>query len=272
METPWARSVGVCLLATFFLFFFLCYCGRRHNLNQPPGPKPLPFIGNLHLIGPLPRQSIHQLSKKYGPIMQLWFGSFPVVVGSSVEMAKLFLKTHDLTFVYRPENAVGNPKRLDSHHYIRKQEINAFLQEIYKASSQGSRIELKCYLFSFTMNVISRMALGKNYLLLDQSKDSIVSPDEFKDMIDELFLLSGVVNIGDWIPWIDFLDLQGYVKRMKALSKKLDALLEHINIMRGGRELRIMWLMIWWMFCCNWLMILILKSNVKEMESRRLLW
>lgn len=240
METPWASSVGVCLLATFFLFFFLCYCGRRHNLNQPPGTKPLPFIGNLHLIGSLPHQSIHQLSKKYGPIMQLRFGSFPVVVGSSVEMAKLFLKTHDLTFVYRPENAVGkyitynytnitwsqygpywrqarkmflmelfSPKRLDSHHYIRKQEMNAFLQDIYKASSQGSRIELKCYLFSFTMNVISRMALGKNYLLLDQSKDFIVSLDEFKDMIDEVFLLSGVVNIGDWIPWIDFLDLQG---------------------------------------------------------------
>jgi len=55
-----------------------------------------------------------------------------------------------------------------------------------------------------------------------------VSPDEFKKMLDELFLLSGVLNIGDSIPWIDFLDLQGYIKRMKALSKKFDRFLEHV--------------------------------------------
>nr|GLL35098.1 cytochrome P450 71A1-like [Ipomoea trifida] len=47
-------------------------------------------------------------------------------------------------------------------------------------------------------------------------------------MLDELFLLNGVLNIGDSIPWIDFLDLQGYIKRMKALSKKFDRFLEHV--------------------------------------------
>ena len=47
-------------------------------------------------------------------------------------------------------------------------------------------------------------------------------------MIDELFFLNGVLNIGDSIPWIDFLDLQGYIKRMKVLSKKFDRFLEHV--------------------------------------------
>ncbi|KAJ7951501.1 Cytochrome P450 [Quillaja saponaria] len=42
------------------------------------------------------------------------------------------------------------------------------------------------------------------------------------------FLLNGVLNIGDSIPWIDFLDLQGYIKRMKALSKKFDRFWEHV--------------------------------------------
>ncbi|KAK4391300.1 Dimethylnonatriene synthase [Sesamum angolense] len=41
-------------------------------------------------------------------------------------------------------------------------------------------------------------------------------------MLEEWFLLNGVFNIGDWIPWLSFLDLQGYVKRMKALYKKFD--------------------------------------------------
>ncbi|KAG7036407.1 3,9-dihydroxypterocarpan 6A-monooxygenase, partial [Cucurbita argyrosperma subsp. argyrosperma] len=70
------------------------------------------------------------------------------------------------------------------------------------------------------------MVLGKKYT--DESENGIVSPDEFMEMMDELFLLSGVLSIGDLIPWIDFLDVQGYVKRMKAISKKFDRFLEHV--------------------------------------------
>ena len=47
-------------------------------------------------------------------------------------------------------------------------------------------------------------------------------------MLDELFFLNGVFNIEDWLPWLDFLDSQGYVKRMKALIKKFDQFLDHI--------------------------------------------
>jgi len=70
------------------------------------------------------------------------------------------------------------------------------------------------------------MVLGKNYL--EESENAVVSPEEFKRMIDELFLLNGVLNIGDFIPWINFLDLQGYIKRMKSCGKKFDRFLEHV--------------------------------------------
>nr|GFD51621.1 cytochrome P450 71A1-like [Tanacetum cinerariifolium] len=55
-----------------------------------------------------------------------------------------------------------------------------------------------------------------------------VSGEEFKKMVYEWFLLNGVLNIGDWIPWIGFMDLQGYVKRMKKVSKKFDLFLENV--------------------------------------------
>ena len=45
-------------------------------------------------------------------------------------------------------------------------------------------------------------------------------------MLDELFLVNGELNIRDWIPWIAFLDLQGYVKRMKVVRDKFDYVLE----------------------------------------------
>ncbi|CAL2244974.1 unnamed protein product [Prunus armeniaca] len=228
---------------------------RHRKLNLPPGPKPWPIIGNLNLISQLPHRSIHALAHKYGPIMQLKFGSHPVVVGSSVDMAKAFLKTHDVNFAGRPKFAAGkhttynysditwspygpywrqarkmcimelfSAKRLESYEYIRKEEMNALLRGLFESSN--TNILLKDHLSTVSLNVISRMVLGKKYT--DESEDSIVSPDEFKKMLDELFLLSGVLNIGDSIPWLDFLDLQGYIKRMKALSKKLDRFLEHV--------------------------------------------
>ncbi|WOK94100.1 hypothetical protein Cni_G02802 [Canna indica] len=47
-------------------------------------------------------------------------------------------------------------------------------------------------------------------------------------MLDELFLLNGLMNISDSIPRLEFLDMQGYIRRMKKLSAKFDYFLEHV--------------------------------------------
>nr|GMD38684.1 cytochrome P450 71A1-like [Ipomoea batatas] len=259
MEAPTATWIAYAAawVSTIALLLLAKHLRRRRKLHLPPGPKPWPIIGNLNLIGSLPHRSIHDLSQKYGPIMQLQFGSFPVVVGSSAEMAKTFLKTLDINFVDRPKNVAGkhltynfsnvtwsqygpywrqarrmfimelfSAKRLDSYEHIRSHELKSMLHKLYNISSTHHPILLKNYLFTLNLNVISRMALGKSYL--DESQGAIVSPGEFKKLIDEVFLLSGVLNIGDLIPWVDFLDLQGYIRQTKALNKKLDGFLEHV--------------------------------------------
>ncbi|KAK9989904.1 hypothetical protein SO802_030143 [Lithocarpus litseifolius] len=190
--------------------------------------------------------------------MQLKFGSFPVVVASSAEMAKEFLKTHDHVFASRPKTTAGkytaydyhnitwspygpywrqgrkiflselfSSKQLESYQYIRVEEMHAFLSRLCILS--GKPVMLKDHLFRLTLSIISRIALGKKYFS-DESKyeTSIVRPEEFQEMLDELFLLNAVFNIGDWIPWLDFLDMQGYVKRMKGLRKKFDRFLDHV--------------------------------------------
>ena len=98
-------STWLATLATLFLLYRLLshHLSSRRRLNLPPGPKPWPIIGNLNLIGSLPHRSFHTLSQKYGPIMHFSFGSVPVVVGSSVQMAEAFLKTHDAIFASRPK-------------------------------------------------------------------------------------------------------------------------------------------------------------------------
>ncbi|KAL1551762.1 trimethyltridecatetraene synthase-like [Salvia divinorum] len=100
-------AISLLLILTLITLHILKKIFPQKKLNPPPGPKPWLVIGNLNLIGPLPHRSIHQLSQKYGPVMLLKFGSFPVVVGSSVDAAKIFLKTMDLTFASRPKTSAG---------------------------------------------------------------------------------------------------------------------------------------------------------------------
>lgn len=255
MEYSWPSDSAMfySILLVFPLLLFICGSRCRRNLNLPPGPCPWPIIGNLNLMGSLPHRSIHSLSQKYGPIMQLWFGSFPVVVGSSVEMAKLFLKTHDANFASRPRTAAGkyttynysdmvwatygpywrqarkiflieifSPKRLQSFEFIRVQEIKKFLFGLYKSTAKP--VHLKDHLSKLSLNVISRMVLGKNYT--EETEQDFVTPQEYTEMLQELFYLNGVLEIGDSIPCLGFLDLQGHIKRMKALMKKLDRFYE----------------------------------------------
>ncbi|KAJ6427369.1 hypothetical protein OIU84_022878 [Salix udensis] len=119
-------------------------------------------------------------------------------------------------------------KRLESYEYIRVEELQALLKTLHKSS--GRPINLKDHLADVSLNVISRMVLGRKYTAKssDHHEKEIVTPEEFKEMIDELFLLNGVLDIGDSIPWVAFLDLQGYIKRMKVLSKKFDRFMEHV--------------------------------------------
>ncbi|OEL32138.1 Flavonoid 3'-monooxygenase [Dichanthelium oligosanthes] len=245
---------------------------RRRNYKLPPGPRPWPVIGNFNLIGALPHRSVDELSKKYGPLMHLRFGSFSVVVASSVEMAKFFLKTNDVLFLDRPRTAAGkhttynyadmtwspygaywrqarricatelfSPRRLESFEYIRTDEVHTLVRGLFAASSSGRAVNLyKDHLSTLSMNVITRMVLGKRFF--GEGADAVEGPvsslAELKWMLDELMLLNGVLNIGDWIPWLDWLDLQGYVRRMKKLGKMFDAFMEHILDAHSERRRR----------------------------------
>ncbi|KAG8378520.1 hypothetical protein BUALT_Bualt08G0145600 [Buddleja alternifolia] len=183
--------------------------------------------------------------------MQLKFGKFPVVVASSPEMAKQFLKIHDRVFASRPALAAGkysgynyqamssapysphwrqagkiflneifNAKKLESHEHIRAEERHKFFSRL--CSLSGKPVMLRDHLSRYTLSTISRIVLSNKYFSESENEESIVNMDELLGLVDEWCLLNGVFNIGDWIPWLSFLDLQGYIKKMKALYKNFD--------------------------------------------------
>jgi 4-hydroxyphenylacetaldehyde oxime monooxygenase len=76
---------------------------RGWSKKLPPGPAPLPFLGNLHhQLGRLPHRALRDLARIHGPVMQLRLGTTPTVVMSTAAAAWAALKEHDLDCCTRP--------------------------------------------------------------------------------------------------------------------------------------------------------------------------
>ncbi|KAK9684497.1 hypothetical protein RND81_10G214100 [Saponaria officinalis] len=222
----------------------------RHQKRLPPGPKPWPILGNLPHMGQAPHQGLAALAQKYGPLLYMRLGYVHVVVAASASVAAQFLKTHDLNFSNRPPNSgakhiaynyqdlvfapygpkwrmlrkicslhLFSTKALDDFRLVRQEEVSILVNAIAKAGTKP--VQLGQLLNVCTTNALSRVMLGKR-VLGDGTGKSDPKAEEFKDMVMELMVLSGVFNIGDFIPALEWLDLQGVASKMKKLHKRLD--------------------------------------------------
>nr|XP_008261254.2 cytochrome P450 2K6 [Oryctolagus cuniculus] len=76
---------------------------KSSKLRPPPGPRPLPMIGNLLLLNlKRPYQSMLELSQKYGSIYSIHMGPKKVVVLSGYETLKDALVNYGEQFGERP--------------------------------------------------------------------------------------------------------------------------------------------------------------------------
>uniref|UniRef100_A0A673Y7S6 Cytochrome P450 2M1 n=1 Tax=Salmo trutta TaxID=8032 RepID=A0A673Y7S6_SALTR len=63
--------------------------GKQSNSRLPPGPAPIPLLGNLlGMDVKAPYKLYMELSKKYGSVFTVWLGSKPVVVISGYQAIK----------------------------------------------------------------------------------------------------------------------------------------------------------------------------------------
>jgi cytochrome P450 len=121
-------------------------------------------------------------------------------------------------------------RRLASFEHIRADEVRALVRGLFAASGRAVHHN-KDHLSTLSMNVITRMVLGKRFFgagAADAAEGLVSSLAELKWMLDELLLLNGVLNVGDWVPWLDWMDLQGYVRRMRKLGRMFDAFMEYV--------------------------------------------
>ncbi|KAF2298786.1 hypothetical protein GH714_027631 [Hevea brasiliensis] len=260
--SPFILAILVILLGSFICS--LCAASfrprrqRKNDPQLPPGPPALPIIGNLHMLGKLPHRSLHQLAKKYGPIMSMRLGSVPAIVVSSPQAAELFLKTHDLLFASRPMlqaslyMSYGNKgvvfseygpywrsvrklctlqllsaSKIEYFAPMRREEVGLLVDSLKKAAAAREVVDISLAVGDLIQNMTCRMVFG-------EAKNSEF---DLKPLAKEALNLAGAFNIADCVPFLGAFDLQGLTKRMKSFSKAMDTILEKI-ICEHEREAR----------------------------------
>nr|XP_009936501.1 PREDICTED: cytochrome P450 2K4-like [Opisthocomus hoazin] len=103
----WVSLVPVGLL---FILILLLILKRQHvwkshaRANFPPGPRPLPIIGNLHMMDlKRPYLTMLELSKTYGPVFSIQMGLRKMVVLSGYDTVKEALVNQADAFAGRPK-------------------------------------------------------------------------------------------------------------------------------------------------------------------------
>lgn len=240
----------------FFLLVFLKLVQRSgSNKNLPPGPRPLPLIGNIHqLLGSLPQVCLKKLADKYGPLMHLKLGEVSNIIVTSPETAQQIMKTHGLNFSDRPNllssriasyngadiafSQLGDYwrqlrkictvelltiKRVQSFRSIREGEVSELIEKI--RASEGSVFNLSHHIYLMTFGIAARAAFGK------KSRYQQV----FVAKIKEQLKLLGGFSLADLYPSSRVLQLMAKGK-IEKVHGEIDRLLQDIIQEHRNRE------------------------------------
>ncbi|CAA0842642.1 cytochrome P450- family 76- subfamily C-polypeptide 6 [Striga hermonthica] len=207
----------------------------RKPTNLPPGPFPLPIIGNILLLGPKPHQSLAKLSRVYGPLMSLKLGTLTTVVISSPEAARSVLQTHDLPFssrkitiaagsrdhdrfsmVFLPvdgpwrklrricrEHMFSGPS-LESGRALRREKLGQLREYVKSCRDSDRAVDVGDATFTMTLNLLSTTLFSEEFAGFGSG-----SSREVRDVVWGVLRCLGRPNMADFFPVLKRVDLQG---------------------------------------------------------------
>nr|AKI33939.1 cytochrome P450 76AD1-like protein [Abronia nealleyi] len=232
----------------FFLYSLLKMMFITHsNAQLPPGPKPMPLIGNILEIGEKPHRSFANLAKSHGPLMSLRLGRVTTIVVSSAEVAKeMFLKNdqslcdrcvpnsvtagdhHKLTMSWLPVSPkwknfrkitavhLLSPQRLDACHALRHAKVKQLYEYIQECAIKGEAVDIGKAAFTTSLNLLSNL-----FFSVELAHHTSNTSQEFKQLIWDIMEDIGKPNYADYFPLLKYVDPLGIRHRLAANFDKL---------------------------------------------------
>uniref|UniRef100_A0A0A9B6X7 Uncharacterized protein n=1 Tax=Arundo donax TaxID=35708 RepID=A0A0A9B6X7_ARUDO len=249
------------LLLVSSQYLLRLFADSRRSL--PPGPRPLPLVGNLLDLGALPHRSLASLAARHGPLMSLRLGAVTTVVASSADVARDVLQHHDAALSARfvPDAAracahdrhsmgwlppgsprwralrkvcageLFAPRRLDAHQSLRREKVQRLVSHVARLAREGAPVDVDRVVFTTALNLLSCTIFSGDLADLDDRGAS----GEFKDAITEFSMVVGVPNVSDFFPAVAPVDPQRLRRRLVRVFERLHAMFNE-KIERRVRE------------------------------------
>eukprot|EP00112_Aurelia_sp_Birch-Aquarium-sp1_P000590 Seg1056.8 transcript_id=Seg1056.8/GoldUCD/mRNA.D3Y31 product="Steroid 17-alpha-hydroxylase/17 20 lyase" protein_id=Seg1056.8/GoldUCD/D3Y31 len=244
----------VTLLLAIVVYIAVKYAIHLSQLKRyPPGPIPLPLIGNLHLLGRKSHLSLKALSKTYGDVMSVSFGTQRVVIINSTQAAREVLLTKGEDTAGRPQDAYpvslltnGYQDIVFSDYGPKLKLMRKIAHEALKMYGTGMEHLEECLLIEIgklfnrldevcntpfdpkddialgILNIICAIVFGKRYEIEDEEFRTVVEIDH---RLAKSADFTGAIM---FIPWLRFLPNEqfscfkkGVAMRDEFLHKKL---------------------------------------------------
>lgn len=233
----------VFLLIVFSSYAFQLFHDSRRRL--PPGPLPLPLIGNLHQLDYLPHRSMARLAARHdAPLMSLRLGAVLAVVASSPATVREILQRHNADIAARSigdsmraaghcDNSVFclpprrrwralrrlsagelfSPPRLRVTEHLRREAVTGLVRLVSDHAAIGAAVDVGRAAHDAALGLLSRAMFSGD---LDAA-----TAREVSDIVDEASVLAAGPNVSDFFPAVAAADLQGVRRRMARLVKRM---------------------------------------------------
>jgi len=118
-----------------------------------------------------------------------------------------------------------SPKRLESFRFQREEEVSLMIHSLVGECSRVSNpvVDFSKTVSNVAVDIMCRMIFGRKY-----SDEEAYDSGGFREMIQEFASMLGVFDIGDFIPYLGWMDLQGLGRRQKEIHKRADAFYEKL--------------------------------------------
>lgn len=265
------------IIAATILSILLFYYILLTHVTKPKKPTPPQAEGSWPILGHFPKlaptstplhMTLATMADRYGPIFTLRLGNHRVYIISSHELAKECYTKNDVALASRPKMLASQHlgfnyamlgftpygpywrelRKLVTSHLlsahcleqlrpVRTAEVVGLIKRLGLGSNHGpgrALLDLKKEFLDLSLGIIGKVVVGKDYTKEDGKDEG----RRWQKALEEVFYLFGIVVVGDFVPWLRWVDLGGHERKMKEVNKELDEIVQRMIDEHRERKLK----------------------------------